>query len=400
MKTLFNIGLCYTLLLQASLPGYASEFENGSEKVISNPVAGDLYVGGGTILINAGITGDLVAAGGTIAVNDSIAGDALLAGGNLLVNGFIGDDIRAAGGRIKINRNVNGDVVIAGGEIEIGPQALILGDLIVTSGKAIVNGTIKGQVKLYGGELYLNGIAANGLEVKGGRLFINGAVSGPARLAAERIILQQKATFQGDVQYWQQDGPLNFKKAMVTGRATFRPEMALRSAKANWYYLGFGSFVFMGIYLASALLLLFLLQFSFPGAFDNAGSGLNQGILREISYGLLYLIGLPAISVLLLITIIGIPAGIFAMFFYLFTLVMAHIITSLVIANWYKNQYHRSWTKIRTVLVALAVFIALKLILLVPFAGWLISLALVILAFGAIIFSMRRKTIPGHTQLV
>ena len=66
---------------------------------------------------------------------------------------------------------------------------------------------------------------------------------------------------------------------MVTGRANFWPEMALSSAKATWYYLGFGSFVFMGIYLGSAFLLLFLLQFSFPGALDKAGASLDQGIL-------------------------------------------------------------------------------------------------------------------------
>jgi hypothetical protein len=171
--------------------------------------------------------------------------------------------------------------------------------------------------------------------------------------------------------------------------------MALQTSNSRWYYLGTGSFVLLVVYLSSALLLLFLLQFIFPWLFAQAGSVLNQGIPRELGYGLLYLIGLPVLSLLLVITVVGIPVDIFGMVFYLFTILMAHIITSLVIATWYDYQYQRHWTKSGKVFVVLAVFIALKLSLLVPFASWLISLGLILLAFGAIINNLRRKAIPG-----
>jgi hypothetical protein len=399
MKNLFKTALSFMLLLEV-FPGMASDFETESEKVIRHPVAGDLYVGGGTILVNARVGGDLVAAGGTIVINDSITGDALLAGGNLLVNGAISDDIRAAGGKIRINTTVQGDVVIAGGEIEIGPQALIRGDLVVTSGKATVNGTIGGQVKLYGGELHLNGKAENGLVVKGGQVFINGLVRGPAELRAEKIILQQKARFHGDVQYWQPEGAINFQKAMVGGQATFRPDMAVDFDTSRWYYLGFGSLTLGVIFLASALLLLFLFQFILARFLAQAGAVLNKRIPRELGYGLLYVLGLPVLSVLLLITVIGIPVGIFTLFFYLFTIVMGHIISSLVLANWYNNQYRRNWTKTQLVFGALTIFIALKLLLLVPFAGWLLSFALILLAFGAIIDRLQSNKMAGRVQPV
>lgn len=145
------------VLLLASFSAYATEFLGGSEKEISRPVRGDLYVSGGNILLNAPVAGDFIAAGGTLVLNDTIMGDALLAGGDLLFNGYVGDDIRAAGGKIAIKKSVRGDVVVAGGQINISPQVVIFGDLVLTGGKAWVNGTVKGQVKLMGGELYLNG---------------------------------------------------------------------------------------------------------------------------------------------------------------------------------------------------------------------------------------------------
>jgi cytoskeletal protein CcmA (bactofilin family) len=292
---------------------------------------------------------------------------------------------------------VNGDVVIAGGDVEIGPGALIRGDLILTGGMVTNNGIIQGRTRLYGGELHLNGQAQNGLEAKGGKLFINGMVVGPAQLAATDIVLLPRARFRGPVHYWQEGGPLAFGRAMVTGRATYRPDLAPDGGQSRWYYLGSDSPVFMVIFLSSALLLLFLFQFLLPGAFAKAGSSLSQGMPREMFYGTIYLMGLPLLSVILVVTVIGIPVGIFALFFYLFTLVMAHIITSLVIANWYNTHYHRHWTGTRQVFVALAVFITLKLVLQIPLAGWLLSLALIIWAFGAVIASLRGRLFPRLT---
>jgi hypothetical protein len=56
MKAIIKTGLSFLLLL-AGLTSQASEFENGSQKLIDRPVAGDPYIAGGTVLVNAGIAG-------------------------------------------------------------------------------------------------------------------------------------------------------------------------------------------------------------------------------------------------------------------------------------------------------------------------------------------------------
>ncbi|MCB0152784.1 MAG: hypothetical protein KDE01_34660, partial [Caldilineaceae bacterium] len=54
----------------------------------------NLYVAGGSIIIDGKIDGDLVAVGGYIEVNGEISGDILAAGGAIVVNGPVAGDVR------------------------------------------------------------------------------------------------------------------------------------------------------------------------------------------------------------------------------------------------------------------------------------------------------------------
>jgi cytoskeletal protein CcmA (bactofilin family) len=386
MKPFYFPGTWLFMFLLITSPAFCTTFQGGRDKLITQPVEGDLYV-------NAKINGDLVAAGGTISVNDSVMGDALLAAGTLVLNGFINDDVRAAGGTIKITENVKGDVVVAGGEIEIAPDVSIFGDLISTGGTTILHGTVKGKVKLLGGEVHLNGTVEKDLEVKSGELFVNGRIMGKSSLAAEEITLMEGARFYQDVAYWQEAGEMNFSNAMAAGKATFRPELQLDIDGTSWYYLGFGSFVFVLWYMLSALLLLFLFEYLFPELMKKAGYTANQDTARVLGYGILYLLGIPVISILLFITIIGIPVGVFTLVFYIFSIIVAHVISSVVLANWYNEKYGQHWSTISLVWVALGFFIGLRLISLIPVAGWLVSIIVVGIAFGAVIDTLRRKPI-------
>ncbi len=384
----------FCMLFATAATSTGTGLESGSEKIINTPVKEDLYVSGGTIVVNASIQGDFVAAGGTIAVHDTVVGDVLVAGGNLALNGFTGDDIRAAGGTIKITNDVAGDVVVAGGKVEIGPHARIFGNLILLSGEALVNGTVKGNMKATGGEIFLNGTVEKELQAKGGKLYLNGTVRGKATLAATEIILQDNAQFHQEVAYWQKDGPQNFDKALVGATARFRPDLQVGDSGSRWYFLGFGSFLVLLLYLASALLLLFVLQYVFAPVFREAGATLEKQIPRKIGYGLLYLFGLPLLAVLLLITVIGIPIGLFALFFYAFTVAVAHVITSLVVAGWYNSNYQKGWSSKTLTGAAFVIFVLIKLLTIIPFAGWLLSVLLISIAFGAIINYLRHKPAP------
>jgi len=63
----------------------------------------------------------------------------------------------------------------------------------------------------------------------------------------------------------------------------------------------------------------------------------------------------------------------------------------VVAANWMNDKYHRNWTRRALVGNALAIFVLVKLLSLIPVLGWLFSFLIVGLAFGALILSISRK---------
>jgi hypothetical protein len=350
-------------------------------------------VSGSTITVKAKIDGDLLAAGGTIKITEAVTGDVLTGGGTLIIDGKIGDDLRAVGGTIQVEKDVMGDVVVAGGNVEISPGTIVFGDLIVTSGKTTINGIVKGNAKLIGGDLYINGTIEKNLDVKGGTLFVNGIVFGESTLAAEQISILNRALFHQNVKYWQKNGEINFGDSLSSATASFQPQLALDVNDSNWYFLGYGSLVFVLFYLATALLLLFLFQHLFSAQLQQAASILDQQSVKALGYGILYLIGVPFIAILLLITVIGIPIGLFGLVMYIFTLAVAHIISSLVVAGWYNYKYHKNWNKNTLVWIAFAAFLLIKLLTIFPFFGWILSVLLVGISFGAIIDNLRQKKV-------
>lgn len=143
-----------------------SNFRSGDRVVIpaSEVVEGDLYVAGGSIIIDGRVKGDLVAVGGDVAVNGPIEGDLFVAGGQVVVNGAVGEDVAAAGWQVKLTAPIAGDVraaggslsfagsvaedvLVAGGSVVVGSSATIGGDLLFASDSMTIEGSVKGDVR-------------------------------------------------------------------------------------------------------------------------------------------------------------------------------------------------------------------------------------------------------------
>ncbi len=77
-----------------------------------------------------------VAFGSTVRVgHDEVAYDAIAIGGGVKVDGQVRGDAVAIGGEVKISGRVTEDVVAIGGDVELGPEAEVLGDVVTIGGK-------------------------------------------------------------------------------------------------------------------------------------------------------------------------------------------------------------------------------------------------------------------------
>jgi hypothetical protein len=367
---------------------FAFRIEYGNNVIISRPVYEDLYIAGGNIIINASIHGDLIIAGGTVIINDSVMNDILLAGGNVTFNGFVGDDIRCAGGNIHISKNVAGDLVIAGGEVTV-DKGVSIGGLIIAGGDITVDGNVTGDVRGAAGNLFLNGNIGKDIDCRGGKITVNGAVGGKSILAARNIIIGNNAVFNNDVRYWNKQGSLDFKQSLKTGKATYDP--SLRIQTGQWYYLGAATVLGLLWYLGMALLMILIVQYLFSATMKKAANTVFNDALKSLGFGFLFFVALPVTAIIALVTIIGVPVGLLLIFGYVALIMLATVITSVVAANWFNNRNNYKWSYWRMAFAAFGIFILLKLVSLAPFAGWLIMIILVCMAFGSILLNINWK---------
>lgn len=385
MKTKNLILLIAAILLSGNA---ISQIKSGESVTIDHPVNDDLYVAAGTVTVNAPVRGDLIVAGGTVIINDSVAQDVLVAGGNITLNGSVGDDIRCAGGTVRLFNKVLGDFIVAGGEVNIHDLSVVNGDLLSGGGKVTVDGTVKGKIRDASGEFVLNGSAEQDLECKGGKIVINGTVSGNSVLAANTIELGPDARFEKDVKYWNKEGSLDFGRSINGGKAIFDGSLEIEDGK--WHYLGFASFVMVIWYLATALVMIVLIQYLFSLTLKNAANTVRNTSLKSLGLGFLFLVGVPLSIVLLFITVIGIPIAVLAAIAYGTVLLLATIIVALLVSNWINNTYYQSsWGNGRITIAAFGIFIFLKLASLTPVVGPLIMLLLACMAFGGILLNVK-----------
>ncbi len=361
-----------------------AQFQAEEEVTVSEEQNDDIYLTGGKVKINAKVVGDVVTAGGDITLKDSISQDLIAAGGEIMIKGYVADDIRTAGGSLTIDTEVGDDVVAAGGEIIITDEAIIRGNLISCSGNLDIDGEIKGMAKVCGGNVTVNGKIAKEATFYGGKVVLNGEIRGASKIVAETIEIGDNAKFYADVEYWAEDGEVDFKNSLINATASFNEDLAREEHQFSWGFFGAAALSFWMFYILSAFLVLLLFNALFKNWFSKAVAFLDKDIFKSLGYGIAYLIGIPLLIIVTCIIIIGIPIGLFLTTLYLFSLLFGHLVVALLITHYLNSRNEKSWNFWTIVFLALAIAIVIRLITFIPILGGIISLLIIAMGYGAL----------------
>jgi hypothetical protein len=373
----------------------ASDYQAGEKVNITEQKDGNTYVAGAEVFVNAVIRGDLIVAGGEVEVNDSINEDAIIAGGEIIVSGVTGDDLRVFGGEIRITKDVYGDLIVTGGEVVIEESVTVWGDLILAGGEVISYATIKGDVKAAAGEIDLGGQIDGKLDIVGGELNLYATVNGTSSISAQDLNLYPDARFNSDVRYWTKEGKIDFKDHLGEGvnvsfdedlKKEFDFEFDMK--KAMWTFTLFRIF--------SGLVLISLLVALVGRFFRRHAGGVKDQMGRYLGVGLLLFLGLPILSMVAFGTVIGIPLGVVGMSLFVILLVMANALTAVVAAYEIREYRRENWGPGLMIAISAALFIALRLLDMVPVAGSLVNFALAAIAVGYVLKMWRKK--PSETD--
>lgn len=349
------------LALLVPVVAFATTFHSGDTVDLrtGEAVYEDVYAAGGTVTSGTQIVGDLYVGGGTVLVTGPVSSDVVIGGGTVTITSAIGDDLRVGGGTIVVQGSVNGDVVVGGGQINL-------------SGRSI-----GGDVLAGGGTLRLEAPVGGDVRAGGGEVFINAPVAGDLHVEAEKVTLGSRAVISGNFTYKSPTEAVMEPGAVVRGETSYTPAPHRNNVAAFAALVSIAMLIKVLMLLAGALV--------FGLVFKRYGTRLVRDAfakpLPELGRGLLVLIATPIISILLMVTIIGIPLGILGIIGFvglmIFSWFMAPVLLGSFIYQWFKKgEYVVTW---QTILIGV---IAYTLLGVVPFVGSLVQFALMLLVLG------------------
>lgn len=319
--TVKHLIILITVLFAFSLfspPASASDFRTEQILVIAKDqvINDDLYLIGGSITVDGIINGDLVAVGGEIRVSGTVNGSLMAVGGIITVSGNIVDDIRAAGGTITIDGNVGDNALIFGENFNLGKSARVNRDLTIGTDNAIIDGAVNGSI---------NGGASN-IEMKG-------TTAGNVTVNIENSLkILPDVKIGGNLEYTA-PRPAEIS-GIVSGKTTYRGapgrERGIVSALTG-KILGYLWLLLMGI--------VFLIIA--PRTIQNISDNISIRPLKNLLWGLLYLIVTPIFAVILLITVIGIPLGLTLIAIYIITVYASRIFIGLWIGQYILGKFKK-----------------------------------------------------------
>jgi hypothetical protein len=362
-KNLFKI-LIIVFIFNIIFPAItsASEFKAGDRLVITKDevINDDIYFAGSSIIVDGTINGDLVAAGGEIRVTGTINGGIIAAGGSILVDGNVTNDIRAAGSEVRIGGDVGDNVLAFTGQFFLEKNAKIARDLTLGAGNAVIEGTVNGNIN--GGVSYLE---------------MRGATKGNVTVNIENNIkIFPGATIGGDLDYTAPgQGELS---GIVSGKTTYKETPVKKEdlmSNITSEIIGYLWLLMIGIV---------SLMFA-PELTQKNSDTVSVKPLKNLLWGLIFLIITPIVVILLLITIIGIPLSLIVLIIYTIFLYISRIYVGFWVGQYVLKKLHKE-TRFKVLTMALGLLIVLIGINL-PIIGIFIHLVILLLGLGAIILS-------------
>ena len=355
------------LAILAPSPARAAETVHGNPSYTlpaGQEIKTDLFVAGDHVLIDGTVDGDLVVWAHEVEVNGQVKGDIIAFTQELRMNGMADGNVRAFAQSIVLSGPVGKN---------------LMG--FVQSAEVDEKCTVGGSATLFSRDVELNGPVKGDLLAMAGTMEINGPIGGNVKVRGEGMRIGSRAQIDGRTQF---EGPK--QPEIAAGAKLASPlEMIMRKSTptySTWSYywhqiLRWGAAFLLG-------LVLFLLA---PAIFLDASNAANK-VGLSMGIGLLFLVGIPAASIIACVTIVGLGVGITTVLIYLVAVYMSQVF----VGEWLGEKLLGVGVGIGPVLARLALGLAiLRVIRIIPFLGPLSMWVVIVWGLGAYVLTLHKR---------
>lgn len=342
-------------------------------------LGGDLFIAGGAVTVSQPVAGDLFAAGGAVDVDAAVAGDTLALGGKLRLGAEVEQSVFAAGGQVTVNGKVGRNLRAVGGQVELGPRAEIAGNFSAAGGQVRLYGQVGGHV-----------------QSAGGRLLIDGPVGGDVIATSGQVELGPNARIAGKLRYRSGDALRQDPSAQIAGGVErLGPAFPAKGASAPERHRREAAIG--GVWTAGLVVLAAALLAALPRFYGGVARTMAERPGLSMLLGFVLLVCVPVAALLAMLTLIGIPLGLFLVALYLTLLPVAYVSTGIAVGDWALQRWQaaRAASLGWRIGAAAAALVGLALLGALPWLGGLFALAALLAGLGALLLQVRRLLSAG-----
>jgi len=356
--------------------GMAHADEASQERTIVLPAGsvhnGDYFAFGSAIEISGTVNGDVYLAGEQIVIDGTINGDVLAIGGSLDVSGEVANNVRSIGGQILISGHVGHNVTAVGGNVQFLPSAVIAGNTVVLAGNADLAARIQHDATVVASNLRISAIMGDSLLAYVGQMRITSL-----------------ANIKGDVDYRSSSLAAIDPGAKIGGKLTHHPSLVHELVEGTWIQgllVGSRIVAIMMNFLYTFVIGIILLKL-FPKNLEHAIDSLKEKPWLALGFGVMLLVLLPLASLILLMTILGVPFALTLMAANIVGFYTAKIYTIFWVSNWVFSKVKMKPNRLSTLTVGMIFYFIITSI---PVLGTLIAFAAMLFGLGAGVLAQAR----------
>lgn len=368
--------LILVVLFLFSVPLFADREEIQEERIVilsANEVYnGDLFCVGRSVEISGTVNGDVYIVGGQVTIDGVVNGDVLAIGGSLSVSGHVTHNCRLVGAQVLLSGVVGNNISVVSANLQLLSGASLGGNLVAASAVVDTSASVGSSVTV---------VAAN--------MRVSSHIHQNLNAYVGKLRLTSKAVIDGNVDYRSNTPASIDSGAVILGQVIYRPSLIHKIVNTAWVHqLFIGSKI-----LATLMNVIYTLVIGiclvkiFPSNLEDALYTLSHKPLKSLLYGILFLILVPLLFLLLLITILGVPFALALMAFNVIGFYSAKVYSILWISNWIFKRMGVLKNNLWAFSLVTAVYFGLTAI---PGIGFLLAFVAMLFGLGAGITAQKK----------
>jgi cytoskeletal protein CcmA (bactofilin family) len=260
--------------------------------------------------------------------------------------------------------------------------------IVITGGTVVPVGQTAGDVVVLDGPVRIAGHATGDVVAVSGPVRITGRVDGDVAAVSDRAFLAPTARVGGDLLYGD-ERPVVASGARVDGSIKDENWADTLSSPA-WGFAG--PLAWWLAVTVSTLLVGVLLLLLAPRMLAAAERSARGHLWPAVGWGVLVAIALPLVAVLALVTLVGIPFGIALLLALVPVMLVAYVTAAWILGRRMVKAPRSPW------LALLAGWGVLRVLALIPVAGFLVGLVATVIGLGSLVVALwqaRRSATPA-----